>query len=124
MSVERVAFDALISGLSRQLTGTSPEQVGKSAARALEQIGRFFNADLAWIVEMQAQRGSAQLMHSWSLDGVDHAWAGSDLAVALPWHYEAFIRHEPVILSSTADIPREGDADRQCLAARGESRTA
>ena len=114
-SADQTVFDALISDLSAQVTEMKTGQAGHLTAAALEQIALFLGADSAWVLEVQAEDGRAEPVCAWNAEGMDRLSGDFKLGEVLPWHYERFRKHKPVILNTPGDIPAGGEADRKCF---------
>ena len=113
--VERaLAFERLLVDISASLLRGRVDEPEAAVTRALRRIGEFMQVDRALLWSF-ADRGRADLTHSWVADGVPQPPANTS-GVQIPSVFERVSRGEVVAVSSIDELP---ESDREAMRAFG-----
>jgi len=121
ISLDRLRFEELISGISAAILTRPTAEVGAAIEDGLQKLTEFFGVDFAALGEFSKDRTKLQAVHSYSVDGP--VLMPITLYDSMPWVSEKLRRGEIVMTSRLADLPPEAAVDRQFAEKMGHRAT-
>ncbi len=123
---ERLAFERLITNISTYFINLDPEQTDDGIGEALKAIGLFTDSDRSYVFLFSRDAASMDNTHEWCRDGITSLQPFyRDVPVdTLPYATGCIRQGRIVHIPSLADLPPQGDADRErCLAHAAPTRS-
>ncbi|MBK1673648.1 hypothetical protein CKO35_10070 [Ectothiorhodospira shaposhnikovii] len=114
----QLSFQAMLANISSLFVNTRIEHMGPAMTQALQQIGRFFQADRCRILEYTPDRNALELTHHWS--GLEEESAETDPprqwhVTQLPWTTHRMRNREVLLLEKGPGQPPEFAREHQLL---------
>lgn len=111
----RLAFETLISRLSTEMISLSSGSVDRGIRYALEEIGRFAQADRSYVFQFDESGRHVSCTHEWCAAGIEPQQTRLQ---ALPvetyrWCIERLRRGEVLHVPRVSEVPDEGAAERE-----------
>jgi PAS domain S-box-containing protein len=112
---ESLAFEKLITEISKEFINLAPEEVDAGLRRALQTIGVFVKVDRSYVCLFSADGTKVANTHMWCAPGAPPQECGAEGAplAALPWSVGCIQRLEVVHIPRTADLPPEARSERE-----------
>ncbi|WP_412852542.1 EAL domain-containing protein [Ectothiorhodospira shaposhnikovii] len=114
----QLRFQAMLANISSLFVNTRIEHMDPAMVQALQQIGRFFQAERCRILEYSPDRNALELTHHWS--GLEGDGTGPDLrrqwhVTQLPWTTHRMRAREVLMLEKGPGQPPEFAREHQLL---------
>ena len=113
----RIAFERVVAQISSGLILAPPAELDQHLDRALGELGRFANADRAFVFQSSHDEGAFDNTHEWCEEGIAPQRAhlqGVPLDEA-PLFLRTIKRFAMVDFPCVEELPAEADADRRLL---------
>ncbi|MFA6958173.1 MAG: EAL domain-containing protein [Thermoanaerobaculia bacterium] len=110
----RLELENIISQISKQMIAMPPQEFDRAIAEALEKIGSFVGASLAFVVEYSDDLSTIRATHEWCEGGrkiIPDVRGTSTEPFA--WWREKLVRLETVYIPNVALLPPEASAIRE-----------
>ena len=107
--LEQTRFQQMVADISAEFVNTPLDSINSAVNHALERMGRFFQADRAYVFQFSADQKALDNTHEWCADGVVPQMDRiTELPVAeLPWVTERILRLETVHVPDVDALPPE-----------------
>ena len=114
-------FENELLQLSIQLTGIPVAELNSALAMALSKIGRFLEADRAFIFEFDQDNNTISKTYEWYNEGITHS--SLDLqkipSNAFPMWLVTLQRHENIIIPFVSELPDSWHIERDTMIPQG-----
>ncbi|WP_341921446.1 ATP-binding protein [Hydrocarboniphaga effusa] len=117
----RLSFEALISRLSTEMISLSSGSVDRGIRYALEEIGRFAQADRSYVFQFGEDGRTVSCTHEWCGDGIEpqHSRLQALSVDTFSWCVEHLRRGEVLHVPRVSELPAEARAEREEWQAEG-----
>jgi PAS domain S-box-containing protein len=117
----RLAFEDLISNISTRFISMTSEKTDQGVEEALEEIGRFANADGGYVFLFSDDMKRFSMTHLWRTENLSTEKTElQDLdSTSMPWWMEKLSRHEPIVVPSISDLQKDAAVEKSIIAAQG-----
>ncbi|MBK6344954.1 MAG: PAS domain S-box protein [Bacteroidales bacterium] len=114
-------FEYELLQLSPKLTGISPSGINSALSLALSRIGRFLDADRAYIFEYDPLNHSMSNTHEWCNEGIFSGKENLQNLKSTDFRLfeEILQKHEIILIQSVNDLPENWKAERKLLKSKG-----
>ncbi|PNU19938.1 hypothetical protein C2E25_09715 [Geothermobacter hydrogeniphilus] len=104
-----------LSRVSNRMITLPADRADDGINFALEELGRFLQADRCYLFRFNSERQTISNCHEWVSNRCRPDLENlQDIPVAeLPWFWEAMASHQPLVVNDTADLPPEAGAEQQ-----------
>ncbi len=115
---DRLAFETLVSDLSKTLLELDGPDLGVGIAHGLRRVGEHLGVDRVSIVELVSLDEGARFSHAWMTPGVPPPTSPVDVR-QFAWALGRLRRGEPYCFSRLDELPAEAATDREAFARLG-----
>jgi PAS domain S-box-containing protein len=114
------ALQQIIAGISTRFANTTANQINSSIDKALEDIGRFINADRSYLFQYSDDFTVVSNTHEWCEVGIRPEYQNlQNLPTApLHWTLDHLRKGENIVVESVADMPSEAQAEKDWFQAQ------
>ncbi|MBK7710072.1 MAG: PAS domain S-box protein [Bacteroidales bacterium] len=114
-------FEFELLQLSTKLTGIPVSEITNSLNYALMKIGKFMNADRAFIFEIDKQEETVSITYEWCSEGIpSQINTACDIPMApFPNWWERLKRNESILIPDVDDLPVTWGKEREILKSFG-----
>lgn len=114
-------FENEMLQLSPQLTGITLTEISSALNLSLSRIGKFLNADRAYIFEFNASKTEMSNTYEWCNDDINPEIENLQNipTEVFPKWMETILNHENIIIPSVADLPESWQVEREILEPQG-----
>ncbi len=118
---ERAQFERIISELSAMLINLPVEEIERKIEDGLGLVGRFMGVDRCFINQFSEDRTEFRATHMWTAEGIpyDESVFNVLLSDCAPWYTNQLLSGEPVIFSSTEELPVDAIFEKEYVAKTG-----
>ena len=112
----RSAFERLVSKLHSHLAKAGAGALDEALEDALEQTGRFFGADRAYLFQFRNNATRMDNTHEWCAEEIKPQIGNRqdiEPAKELPWFAQQIAKGTAIHVPSVADLPHEADLERK-----------
>ena len=115
------SFENELLHMSPKLTGIPLPEIDHALNQSLDRIGRFLNADRAYIFEFNHDNKTFSNTFEWCNEGINPEIENlQDISIeALPKWMETLERRENILIQSVKDLPESWKAEREILEPQG-----
>jgi PAS domain S-box-containing protein len=113
---DRLQFETLLAELSARFVNLSPERVDQEIENALRCLVEALRADRSALGRLTEDGRDIVVTHSFALPGIEAFPLFPSLATAAPLMSRTLLSGQPFVMASLADLPVEGEKDRQLFA--------
>ncbi len=115
---DRLRFETLLAGLSARFVNLPPDQVDREIENALGCLVEALHADRATLGRLTGDSRGFVVTHSFALPGIKAFPLIPSLATEAPLLSRTLLSGQPFVMARLADLPAEGQVDRQLFASR------
>ncbi len=114
-------FNEMLSNISRSFISANSENLDQKIEWMLEQCGRFFRVDRAYVFLTSEDKKTYSNTHEWVAPGIPPEKKNlQDLAThAVPWWWEQLSTKPILLIKSVEELPTEAVAEEKMLRAQG-----
>ena len=112
--VERMAFEKMLSDLSRTFINLPEEQVGATIQESLGRIAEFLKLSRITLFDYSQESRELTMAFSWCGKGVESPPTVMGIN-QLPWWSDRLLRGDSVLLSDLHSLPEEASIERDYL---------
>jgi PAS domain S-box-containing protein len=117
----RLAFEGLVSDISARFISMPSTKIDRGIEEALEEIGRFVNADGGYVFLFSNDMRTFSMTHLWR--GENSSTQKENLqdidADSMPWWLKQLTEHKAVVIPAVKDLPKEALSERTIIASQG-----
>ncbi len=116
----RLRFEKMIAGISNDFAGRAMNQLDQGITGALEEVGRFAEADRGYVVLLSEDDQNMSITHEWCAGDVASEPQGS-VNVPMPWLgwlRKQLDQVESVRIATPADLPGEAEDEKKYFETR------
>lgn len=117
----RLEFEKLVTTLSTKFINLSPDEIDSEVNYALQEIGKFVDADRSYIFQFLENDTIMDNVYEWCKEGVEPEIQNlkNIRAMDLPWLYRKITSLETVHIPKVADLPQDANAEREHFESQG-----
>jgi PAS domain S-box-containing protein len=116
--IDRMAFEKMLSDLSRIFINLPEEQVGATIQESLGRIAEFLKLTRITLFEYSKENRELTVAFSWCAMGIENPPAVTGIN-QLPWFSDRLLRGDSVLLSDLNSIPEEASLESHYLTRMG-----
>jgi len=116
--VERMAFEKMLSDLSKTFINLPEEQVGATIQQSLGRIAEFLTLSRITLFDYSQESRELAVAFSWCGQGVENPPAVTRIN-QLPWFSDRLLRGDSILLSDFNSIPEKASVERDYLTRMG-----
>jgi PAS domain S-box-containing protein len=116
--IDRMAFEKMLSHLSRTFINLPEERVGATMQDSLGRIAEFLKLSRITLFDYSQENRELTMAFSWCAKGVENPPAVTRIN-QLPWFSDRLLRGDPILLSDLNSIPEEASVERDYLTRMG-----
>ncbi len=118
---DRAQFERIISELSAMLINLPAEEIDRKIEDGLGLVGGFMGVDRCFINQFSEDQTEFRNTHMWTAEGIpyDEFVCNVVLNEYVPWFTNQSLSGEPVIFSSTEELPVDAIFEREYVAKTG-----
>jgi PAS domain S-box-containing protein len=116
--VERMAFEKILSELSKTFINLPEEQVGATIQQSLGRIGEFLTLSRITLFDYSQESRELTVAFSWCGKGVENPPAVTRIN-QLPWFSDRLLRGDSILLSDLNFIPEKASLESDYLTRMG-----
>jgi formate hydrogenlyase transcriptional activator len=115
---DRLRFETVLAELSARFVNLPPERVDQEIEESLRRLVAALRMDRAALGRLTEDGGDFVVTHSFALPGVEAFPLIPSLATVAPLMSRTLLSGQPFVMARLADLPAEGEVDRQLFASR------
>lgn len=115
---DRLRFETLLAELSACFVNLPPDLVDQEIENALRRLVEALHVDRSTLGHLSEDRRDIIVTHSYTRPGFEAFPLFPSLATAAPLMVRTLLSGQPFIMPRLADLPTEGEADRQLFTNR------
>lgn len=117
----RLAFESLVSDISARFISMPSTRIDRGIEKALEEIGRFANADGGYVFLFSEDMKTFSMTHLWRSENL--STRKEDLqnldTGAMPWWMKHLKEQKAVVVPAVIDLPKEAASEKSIIASQG-----
>ena len=115
--INRLNFEDLVSDISASFIDTDPQDVDGAIENALEMIANFAHTDSAYVFLFDSDHKDFSMTHLWhnKFAKTQKHFLQNLSTSSMPWWMSKIASRQPVIVSSTEDLPEFASVEKRVI---------